>query len=254
MLRTYLLILSFSICFVRIGQGQDNTPSFILEYHESSPETEPYANLVVESEIFDQAVADLESLFILPHPIKILFASDIEGPQYYQGVINMPYNFLAQNYEMLTASNFSDDPEEVAQTILNLTEFVLYHEVGHALVDILDIPVLGKHEDAVDGFAAILSTIWDLDEIALSAADVMNESAALSAGTDITDAEFWDSHSLDEQRMFTIFCLIHGSSPEEYPSLLRDIGMPDEESDRCQYDYQEAFRNWSRVLGEHIRG
>ena len=165
----------------------------------------------------------------------------------------MPYDFLAQNYEVLIASNFSEDPEELAQTILNLTEFVLYHEVGHALVDILDIPVLGKHEDAVDGFAAILSTIWDLDEIALSAADVMNATASLSAGTDITDAEFWDSHSLDEQRMFTIFYLIYGSNPQEHSTLLKDIGMPAEQSDPCQYNYQETLRNWSRVLGEYIR-
>ncbi len=251
-----IVIISILLTLPALGFSQINNTvaeSFILEFYQPSPETEPYALLLAESGIIEEAVADLEDLFSLPVPIKIVFASGIEGPQYYQGVINMPYEFLMQNDLILSAAQFSDDPEVIAQTILNLTEFVLYHEVGHALVDILDIPVLGKEEDAVDGFAAILSSIWELDEVALSTADVMNASSSLNAGSDITDAEFWDSHSLDEQRMFTIFCLIYGSNPKEHASLLSDIGMPAEQQDRCQYDYNNTYRNWGRVLEGYIK-
>lgn len=250
----YIFMLIF--CFNTFAYSQSNqaaNPSFILEYYEPSPEMAPYAQLLIESQIIDEAVADLEALFALPLPIKIVFASGIPGPQYFQGVINMPYEFLAQNDQILTVSAFSDDPQEIAANILNLTEFVLYHEVGHAIVDVLDLPVLGKEEDAVDGFAALLSTLWDLDDVALSAADVMDATSALSAGQEITDAEFWDSHSLDEQRMFTIFCLIYGSNPQEHATLLEEIGMPAKQNDPCQYNYQKTLRNWSRLLGEYIR-
>ncbi len=225
--------------------------SFILQYYEPSEEMAFYAQLIIESGIFDEVVSDLEEEFNLPTPITIVFASGIEGPQYYQGVINMPYEFLAYNDQVLAASNFTADPEEAAEILLNLTEFVLYHEVGHAIVDVLDIPVLGKEEDAVDGFAALLASIWDLDEVALAAADVMAASASI-ADTEITDAQFWDSHSLDEQRMFAIFCLIYGSDPDQHTELLWEIGMPIEEKDRCQYEYAKTLRNWARVLGVEV--
>ena len=38
---------------------------------------------------------------------------------------------------------------------INNTWFVLYHEMGHMLIDQLGIPVLGREEDAVDNVAAM---------------------------------------------------------------------------------------------------
>jgi hypothetical protein len=246
------MISSFITPITFLAQNNLHT-SFILEYHEPSEEMLPYAQLVIESGIFDDAIADLEDFFVLPTPIKVVFASGIPGPQYFQGVINMPYEFLHQNNLILGASGFSEDQQEVITTLLNLTEFVLYHEVGHALCDVLDIPILGKEEDAVDGFASVLSTIWELDEVALSAADVFNAMSATQGNNEISDSEFWDTHSLNEQRMFNIFCLIYGSNPQKHPTLLEDIGMPVEQSDRCKYDFGRAYRNWGRVLSDFIR-
>lgn len=230
-----------------------NGQSFILEYYQPSEEMAPYAQLVIESGIFDEAIADLNDFFILPVPITIVFASGIPGPQYYQGVINMPYEFLYQNDLVLSAAEYYDNPEDMIATLLNLTEFVLYHEVGHALCDVLDVPVLGKEEDAVDGFAAVLSTIWELDEVALSAADVFDATIIVQSNTEIHESEFWDAHSLSEQRMYNIFCLIYGSNPQKHPTLLEDIGMPQEQGDRCQYDFSRVYRNWGRVLEAYIR-
>lgn len=228
--------------------------SFVLEYHEPSEDMLVYATMIVESGIFDEAVANLNASFILPRPIKINFLSmPNSGPHQQGDVINMPYEFLYQNDMILTATNYYDTPEQALVTILNLTEFVLYHEIGHAIVHVLDIPILGKHEDAVDGFAAVLSTIWNLDEVAMSAADMMDATSMLEAGTEFSPAEFWDSHSLNEQRMYTIFCLIYGSNPEKHSSLLKNLGMPQEKEQSCLYNYQEKLRNWTRVLAGNIR-
>lgn len=227
--------------------------SFELTFLEPTDKLAFYANLLVESGFIEEAVAGLEETFALPIPIRIVFGPGLEGPQYFQGVISMPYDFLLQNDQILAASAFTDDPEEAKDILLNITEFVMYHEVGHALVDVLDLPVLGKEEDAVDGFAAILSTLWELDEITLSAADIFDATSSLSAGNEITAAEFWDSHSLDEQRMYALFCLIYGSNPEAHSVLADDLEMPDEKRNECQYDYQRSLRNWTMVLSPYLR-
>jgi len=47
--------------------------------------------------------------------------------------------------------------KEIDAKVLQVGEFVFYHEMGHALVDAYQLPVLGKEEDAVDTLAAIVS-------------------------------------------------------------------------------------------------
>lgn len=225
--------------------------SFELIYEEPAPGAMGAAELVITSGVIDEVVQDLEGLFALPQAIPIVFKSSDEGPHYYQGVIVMPYEFIVQNDEIFAAAGYSETVEEQQEALLLLTEYVLHHEVGHALIDVLDLPVLGKEEDAVDGFAALIATHLDLDEVALTAAASFDILSQMSE--EFVMAEFWDSHSLNEQRMFTIVCLIYGSDPEEHAELLDAVGMPAEEGPRCQQDYVQTARSWSRVLGEYLR-
>ena len=225
--------------------------SFELIYEEPAPGAEGAAELVITSGVFDAVVQDLEALFALPQPVPIVFKSSEEGPHYYQGVIVMPYEFIVQNDEYFAAVGYSETVEEQQDALLQLTEYVLHHEVGHALIDVLDLPVLGKEEDAVDGFAAVIASHLDLDEVALTAAASFDIQSQMSQ--EFAMAEFWDSHSLNEQRMFTIVCLIYGSNPEKHTELLGAVGMPAEEGPRCQQDYVQTARSWSRVLGEYLR-
>jgi len=61
-------------------------------------------------------------------------------------IVEDMYNFFAQN----------DGAERPAQTT-NALVFVLYHEIAHALVDILNVSVLGNDESAADGIATVLA-------------------------------------------------------------------------------------------------
>ena len=73
------------------------------------------------------------------------------------------------------------------------------------------------------------------------------------ASEEFSEEEFWDSHSLNEQRMFTIICLIYGSNPEAHAGLLEAVGMPAEKGPACQMDYAQTARSWVRVLGGYLR-
>ncbi|PID35055.1 MAG: hypothetical protein CR964_01775 [Rhodobacterales bacterium] len=51
----------------------------------------------------------------------------------------------------------------------------LYHELGHALIDILDLPVYGNEELAADVFSVVLmNRLHDEEEVAQLARDVAN--------------------------------------------------------------------------------
>lgn len=227
--------------------------SFILQYEHPDETLEPYAKLLIESGVMEEVVTDLENTFQLPQPILIRFTSGKPGPLYYQGVINMTYEFLLSNHQVISATGYAENEDELVLTLLNLVEFVLYHEVGHALVDMLDIPVLGKEEDAVDGFAAVVASAFELDVVALTAADIFNLNTSIQVNTEISPAAFWDSHSLDQQRMYSIICMIYGSDPGSYSTLLNDVGMPSEKESECVYNFQEISRNWVRLISDYIR-
>ena len=227
--------------------------SFILQYEPPDETLAPYATLLMESGVMEEVVTDLENTFQLPQPILIRFTSGKPGPLYYQGVINMTYEFLLSNHEIIAATGYAETEDELVLTLLNLVEFVLYHEVGHALVDMLDLPVLGKEEDAVDGFAAVVASAFDLDVVALTAADIFNLNTSIQVSNEISPAAFWDSHSLDQQRMYSIICMIYGSDPNAYSSLLNDVGMPSEKESECVYSFQETSRNWVRLIADYIK-
>ena len=52
-------------------------------------------------------------------------------------------------------ANLGDDPALQGLALVLQVAFVLVHEIGHALVDVLDLPVVGQEEDAVDQLATI---------------------------------------------------------------------------------------------------
>jgi hypothetical protein len=64
---------------------------------------------------------------------------------------------------------------------------------------------------------------------------------------------FWDEHSLDAQRMYHILCMIYGSNPEAYASLVNPDVLPEQRAKRCPYEYQQRARNWDRLLNDHLK-
>ena len=60
-----------------------------------------------------------------------------------------------------TAFDMPEDEAE-AQFVTSNVLAAFYHELGHALIDVLQLPVLGKEEDAADTLSALLvHDIWD---------------------------------------------------------------------------------------------
>jgi len=145
---------------------------------------------------------------------------------------------------------FPEDPNE-ADFIANEVIATFYHEVGHALVDVLQIPVLGREEDAADTLSVILMhEIWQEDAAsAILASDALTY--ALRAG-DITQAPdesaYAGVHSLDMQRYYSVVCLFYGANPDVRKQLAVDLGLPDYKLDTCPSDYESARAAWDKVL------
>ncbi|MDB5471834.1 MAG: hypothetical protein JWR84_3394 [Caulobacter sp.] len=132
--------------------------------------------------------------------------------------------------------------------------FVMLHEMGHGLVDLYDLPVLGREEDAADRFATYWLSPDERGEDGVAAAGAMEwwlASARLS-DSKREDLPWWDEHGMDEQRGFQIGCLLYGSAPEDFLPLAKRIGIPDRRLEGCLGEAHQNAASWSVLLRGNV--
>jgi hypothetical protein len=133
----------------------------------------------------------------------------------------------------------------------NNSLFVLYHEIGHMLVHQLNLPVLGKEEDAADNMAT-----WTLLRKGTPEADQALADAAygwLLSGQayndTIEDEDLYGNHSLDRQRAFQIVCLMVGSNQSAFRPIANEYAIDDDRQGSCADDYYTINRSLEGLLG-----
>ena len=154
-------------------------------------------------------------------------------------------------FKNLTEQRRRDSIEFIVGNVI----FAVVHEIGHMLVSELTLPVLGHEEDAADSFAVLtglkLGNAFS-DRVLSEAARGWFLSEHRDKKENITTV-YYDEHGLDEQRAYSIVCLMVGSDPQKYSALAEKTKLPEERRKTCQIDYGHASRSWDDVLTPHIR-
>lgn len=150
-----------------------------------------------------------------------------------------------------------DQGDDTALFVVGNTLFAVYHELGHALIDLLELPVIGREEDAADGFAAVMMIppIADpiRDELIVAVADGWRLQSD-RAGTIGDQGPLWAEHALDEQRYFAVICWMVGSDQEGFFDLAEELGMPVERIEACAGDFERMRAGWEGLLSDHVIG
>lgn len=151
------------------------------------------------------------------------------------------------------------DPVEVQDYVENNLLGIFYHELGHALIDILDLPIFGQEEDAADVLSVfLLDAFWEEETAVQLAYDTafgfLGEAEERKAAGQ--DPAYWDVHGPDLQRYYNLICVFYGANPDERDDVARDLGLPEDRAAYCPEEYQQADGSWGGVLQEllHPRG
>ena len=100
--------------------------------------------------------------------------------------------------------------------------FVAMHELGHAVVSELQVPVLGREEDLADVFAIGAAMRIVANEFAHRILMGAAKGWFLSARRAKREGEaprYYEQHGLDEQRAYQIVCLMVGHDPVRFKEL-----------------------------------
>ncbi|HEX8360075.1 MAG TPA: DUF4344 domain-containing metallopeptidase [Longimicrobium sp.] len=191
----------------------------------------------------------LNGWIALPHDVTIGFDRCGEPNAYYHPetrTVSLCYELVADLDDALAA----DGDEEGAQAVSDALLFTTLHEVGHALVDVLDIPIAGREEDAVDQLAAVM--LVDGSDEGSEAA--VNGAAGLATDDEELDTlAFADEHALGSQRFYNVLCLVYGQHPQGYAGWVTDGTLPGERAAGCVEEYAHVSRSWDRLLEPYLK-
>lgn len=213
---------------------------------------EIHAEMLKNHEL-EKIATELNSFLKLPKPIVLSYRECKQANAFYSSRTNS----IVMCYELMDSfeNTFKKDGlkgDELDRAVDHAVTFAFFHELGHALIDVLNLPMTGREEDAVDQLATvILADGSDAEE--MTAFDGAYAFLLMAKDADGKQTEFWNQHSLGEQRFYNIICLIYGDSPKKYESVISEGLLPKERAQRCGFEWKQTENSWSRLLAPHIK-
>ena len=144
---------------------------------------------------------------------------------------------------------------QLVEFVVGNTLFVMAHEMGHALINQMDMPVLGREEDAADSFAIVTALKMGSglsERVLIEAAKgwVLASKRDKKKGNALA---FYDEHGLDLQRAYNAVCFMVGADPEKYKTLAADTKLPEKRQESCVWEYKATAWSWDEMLKKHLR-
>lgn len=153
-------------------------------------------------------------------------------------------------YEIIEwAENISKGTENPDEVAMNILMFFTLHEMGHALVDLYDLPVTGREEDVADQ----LATFFLLGSNDVGILDTADSFYSDLSWLEANELPFADTHSLDHQRYYNILCWVYGSDTATYDYLVKEEFIPEDRAEQCEWEYTSMNNSFLTLLEKYIR-
>jgi hypothetical protein len=187
-------------------------------------------------------------------PRRLLFkleGCDGESNAWYEdGAVTVCYEFLD---EISHNAPLETTPAGVSpiDAVLGPVVDVFLHETGHAIFELLKIPVFGREEDAADFFSVYLMLQLGKDEsrrlVAGTAYQYKNELKETW-----TLPKFANEHSTPAQRFFNVLCLAYGADQENFKAVIDKDFLPKERAEFCQAEYGQIAYAFDRLVRPYV--
>ena len=235
------------------------------------PENRDAIKKIRDSGVFERMADRLTKTIALPHDLQIVVTdktpkgvdvatTEVDGrtifwpPAFSKATRDVLAEFLPEVIaskgppRAISKENFTAD-------VLNVwgNQFILGHELGHALIHQLNLPLTGLEEDSADGFATFF-TVNDKDtgpNAALGAAVLFD--AMGSKKPNLTFEDFSSDHAVILQRVYNFLCSVLGNDPQRlHNSLVADGYVPEGRALLCRKEWTQLNYGWWTVLEPHL--
>ena len=128
----------------------------------------------------------------------------------------------------------------------------LYHEFGHGVINLWELPIYGREEDAADNLSVIMIHRFYESEVSENVIRAVAQSYQTSADEAGEDFPYWDVHGSDEQRFYNTLCIYYGLDPEARQEFAEEMGLPEDRAEGCVGEAALVERAWGSILDEMV--
>jgi hypothetical protein len=125
-------------------------------------------------------------------------------------------------------------------------ESIFLHELSHALIDVLKLPITGREEDAADQFSTLV--MMNRPDGEASTMRVARVYGVLAQIERREGAVTWDEHSLDSQRYYDMLCMLYGRDQTNFGFIVTQGLLPEERAQLCHEDFGRVEAAWKTLL------
>jgi len=198
----------------------------------------------------------LLSPFRLPRTLKVSLAGcDGEADAFYEdAAITICYEYLADLRSKMPAKTTPAGIEPIDTIVGPLIDTSL-HEAGHALFDMLQLPVFGREEDAADQLAAYIYLQFGktiAPRLIMGTAYAYLSEAKENATAPRSLTAFSDEHGTPAQRMYNVLCIAYGSDSKLFGNVVTKKYLPEERAEQCEDEYDQVANAFEDLVRPHL--
>ena len=238
------------------GDGAPRTDRVRTVYEEPTNEKHAAIRAGMQQQRILEIVGALLNAFRLPRELtlEVLGCNGREGAWYAFDKAAFCYEYveLVQRHAPKVAT-----PGGVprADSIVGAVLDTILHEAAHGIIEMLDIPVLGREEDAADFFSIYLLLQFPAED-----AKRLIEGVAFNMGSEAReDLErksrpqmFAGPHGSNAQRHYNVLCLAYGANPALFNNV-PPAGLPAwRANNSCDDEWALLRRAFAKLILPHV--
>ena len=210
------------------------------------------------------------SPFRLPRTLTIRLAGcDGEADAFHgDDEITVCYEYVDQLWRNMPAETTLGGVAPI-DTVLGPLFDTSLHEFAHALFDMLELPVLGREEDAADQVAAyiylqlgpaearrlITGTVYAYTYEAIQGelpSSLEEIAEAMKAERPRVLEELAAEHSTPAQRAYNVMCMAYGADKKVFGDFAEKGFLPSERAEFCHEEYEQVQDAFEALVAPHI--
>ncbi len=184
--------------------------------------------------------------------IKTEDCDGVSNAWYEEDAVTVCYEFIDDIWKNVPP--LQTDAISPVDALLGPLVDVFLHEVGHAVFDYWQTPVLGREEDAADAFSTYIMLQFDkADARRLIVGNAYQYKGDIRSPV-VVQAQrgFSDVHGTAGQRYYNVLCIAYGADPVLFADFVTSGRLPKDRAEGCEFEYLQVANAWAKLIAPNI--